>query len=264
MTKEMIISSNGHETIVAILEDDLVAEIFVERERQRGVVGNVYKGRVSKVLPGMQSSFIDLGLERDGFLYVAEVIDTLEEFEKLEAGDDEKDTKEPKDTKEGEPRASSPAEGRPQPKIEDLLKEGQEILVQVVKEPLGTKGARLTSHVTMPGRFLVFMPTVDHVGVSRKIESREERARLRGIVREFRESHGFTGGVIIRTAAAGRPKEDIVSDLEAFHQIWTEVRHKMESSRAPAVVYREPSLVGKLLRDLLTEEFQAIRIDNAL
>ena len=253
MTKEMIISSNGHETIVAILEDDLAAEIFVERERSRGVVGNVYKGRVSKVLPGMQSSFIDLGLERDGFLYVADVIDPLEEFEKLEAADDEDKGKEG-------PRQR--ADARPQPKIEDLLKEGQEILVQVVKEPLGTKGARLASHVTMPGRFLVFMPTVDHVGVSRKIESREERSRLRGIVREFRESHGFTGGVIIRTAAAGRPKEDIVTDLDMFHGIWTGIRQKMESSRAPAVVYREPNLVGKLLRDLLTDEFEAIRVDN--
>src|SRR5215213_3286117 len=252
MTKEMIVSSNGHETIVAILEDDLVAEVFVERERQRGVVGNVYKGRVSKVLPGMQSSFIDLGLERDGFLYVAEVIDTLEEFERLEAGDDE-ESKAPREKE---------SQARPQAKIEDLLKEGQEILVQVVKEPLGTKGARLTSHVTMPGRFLVFMPTVDHVGVSRKIESRDERGRLRGIVREFREAHGFTGGVIIRTAAANRSKEDILADLEAFHAIWTDVRQKMESSRAPAVVYREASLVGKLLRDLLTDEFQAIRIDS--
>ena len=253
MTKEMIVSSNGHETMVAILEDDLVAEIFVERERQRGVVGNVYKGRVSKVLPGMQSSFIDIGLERDGFLYVAEVIDTLEEFDKLESGDDE--------DKSGAARRE---EVRQQAKIEDLLKEGQEILVQVVKEPLGTKGARLTSHVTMPGRFLVFMPTVDHIGVSRKIESRDERSRLRGIVREFREAHGFTGGVIVRTAAAGRPKEDIVSDLDAFHAIWTGIRQKMESSRAPAVVYQEQSLVSKLLRDLLTEDFQAIKIDNAV
>jgi ribonuclease G len=252
MTKEMIISSNGHETMVAILEDDLVAELFVERERHRGVVGNVYKGRVSKVLPGMQSSFIDLGLERDGFLYVADVVDTLDEFDKLEAGEDET---------AAAPRAKE--EPRTQPRIEDLLKEGEEILVQVVKEPLGTKGARLTSHVTMAGRFLVFMPTVDHVGVSRKIESREERSRLRAIVREFREAHGFTGGVIIRTAAAGRPKEDIVSDLEAFHKIWLEIRQRTESSRAPAVVYQEQSLVSKLIRDLLTEEFQAIRIDNA-
>jgi ribonuclease G len=258
MTKEMIISSNGHETMVAILEDDLVAEIFVERERQRGVVGNVYKGRVSKVLPGMQSSFIDVGLERDGFLYVADVIDTMEEFDKLDAGDE--------DDKGDAGRSGSGRDrdrDKPQPKIEDLLREGQEILVQVVKEPLGTKGARLTSHVTMAGRFLVFMPTVDHVGVSRKIESREERGRLRGIVREFREAHGFTGGVIIRTAASGRPREDIVSDLEAFHKIWTEMRQRTESSRAPAVVYREQSLIGKLLRDLLTDEFQAIRIDHA-
>ena len=256
MTKEMIVASNGHETMVAILEDDLVAEIFVERERQRGVVGNVYKGRVSKVLPGMQSSFIEIGLERDGFLYVTEVIDTLEEFEKLESGEEDAEPDASGAGGEGRDRA------RAQPKIEDLLREGQEILVQVVKEPLGTKGARLTSHVTMPGRFLVFMPTVDHVGVSRKIESRDERGRLRGIVREFRESHGFTGGVIIRTAAAGRPKEDIISDLEAFHGIWTGIRQKMESSRAPAVVYREQSLVGKLLRDLLTDEFQAIRLDS--
>jgi ribonuclease G len=254
MNKEMIVSATGHETQVAILEDDQVAEVFVERERNRGVVGNVYKGRVSKVLPGMQSSFIDIGLERDGFLYVAEVIDTMEEFDKLESGDEE-------DGKNGNRERDK---DRALPKIEELLKEGQEILVQVVKEPLGTKGARLTSHVTMAGRFLVFMPTVDHVGVSRKIESREERSRLRGIVREFREQQGFTGGVIIRTAAASRPKEDIVADLESFHKIWTEIRRKTEASRAPVVVYREQSLVSKLLRDLLSEEYQAIRIDNQL
>jgi ribonuclease G len=258
MNKEMIVSSNGHETMVAILEDDLVAEIFVERERHRGVVGNVYKGRVSKVLPGMQSSFIDLGLERDGFLYVADVIDTLVEFDKL-AGDDDDEPK-AEGSKARESRAER--ENRPQQKIEDLLKEGQEIVVQVVKEPLGTKGARLTSHVTMPGRFLVFMPTVDHIGVSRKIESRDERQRLRGIVREFRELHGFTGGVIIRTAAGGRPKEDILGDLDAFHKIWTEMRQRNESSRAPAVLFQEQSIVSRLLRDLLTEDFQAIRIDN--
>src|SRR5438876_7151641 len=259
MNKEMIVSSNGHETIVAILEEDLVAEIFVERERQRGVVGNVYKGRVSKVLPGMQSSFIDIGLERDGFLYVDDVINTMEEFDKL-AADEEEDRA--TGTEGARPKDRNGDRERPKPKIEDLLREGQEILVQVVKEPLGTKGARLTSHVTMAGRFLVFMPTVDHVGVSRKIESRDERGRLRGIVREFRDARGFTGGVIIRTAAAGRPKEDIVSDLEAFHKIWMEIRQRMDASRAPAVLFREQSIVSRLLRDLLTEDYQAIRIDN--
>ena len=288
MNKEMIISANDHDTRVAILEEDQVVEIFIERERQRGVVGNIYKGRVSKVLPGMQSSFVDIGLERDAFLYVSEVVNTVEEFDRLESGDDEEPaiaavaepSAEPsmavaggeaasaapngierRSTPRGDSRAPA-RDDRPQPKIEDLLKEGQEVLVQVVKEPLGTKGARLTSHVTMPGRFLVFMPTVDHVGVSRKIDSREERARLRGIVREFREEHGFTGGVIIRTAAGGRTKEDIVSDLQYFHQVWTEIRQKMEARRPPAVLFQEQSLVTKLLRDLLTEDYTAIRIDN--
>ena len=272
MSKEMIISSSAHETRVAILEDDQVAEIFIERERQRGVVGNLYKGRVSKVLPGMQSAFVDLALERDGFLYVTDVIPSSEEFDRLETDEDAAShgggdkirpagSRDPS-TGSGSSRASSRGEKGPEPKIEELLKEGQEVIVQVAKEPLGTKGARLTCHATMPGRFLVFMPTVDHVGVSRKIDSREERGRLRGIVREFREQHGFTGGVIIRTAAAGRPKEDIVSDLSYFHKVWTEIRQKSESSRAPAVVYQEQSLVAKLLRDLLTEDFSAIHIDN--
>jgi ribonuclease G len=262
MTKEMIISANGHETMVAILEEDLVTEIFVERERQRGVVGNIYKGRVSKVLPGMQCAFIDIGLERDGFLYVSDVVDTIEEFDRLEGGDDEEDETGTAADAAGRGERRGRGERGPQPKIEDLLKEGQEIVVQVAKEPLGTKGARLTSHATLAGRFLVFMPTVDHVGVSRKIESRDERNRLRGIVRQFREQQGFGGGVIIRTAAGGRPEQDILSDLHYFNEIWKEIRQKFESTRAPAVIYREQSLVSKLLRDLLTEEFSAIRIDN--
>jgi ribonuclease G len=277
----MIISSNDHETRVAILEDDLVAEIFVERERQRGVAGNVYKGRVSKVLPGMQSSFVDIGLERDGFLYVTDVVPSLDAFEGGDEGDEDaadpaaapaegngEASKRP-DARRGrrggrEPRAAGEEGARPrdEPKIEDLLKEGQDVMVQVVKEPLGTKGARLTSHASLAGRFLVFMPTVDHVGVSRKIESREERSRLRGIVREFREQEGFTGGIIIRTAASGRPKEDILSDLQFFHKIWKDMRQKMDALRPPAVIYREQSLVAKLLRDLLTEDYTAIRIDS--
>jgi len=288
MTKEMIISSNGHETQVAILEDDLVAEVFIERERQRGAVGNIYKGRVSKVLPGMQSAFVDIGLERDAFLYVGEVIDPIQEFQRLESSEDEEAVPAAstgaadavpseavaEDGSAGGPpsRAAAPAavrrddrdaeRNRPIPKIEDLLKEGQEILVQVVKEPLGTKGARLTSHVTLAGRFLVFMPTVDHIGISRKIASRDERGRLRGIVKEFREQRGFAGGVIVRTAASDRPKEDIVGDLTYFERIWTDIRQKSETKRAPAVIYREQGLVSKLLRDLLTEEYSAIRLDN--
>ena len=230
MNKEMIISSNGHETRVAILEDDQLAELFVEREQNRGVVGNVYKGRVSKVLPGMQSSFVDIGLERDGFLYVSDVIANLDEYDKDD--DEDEGAKGAKGAEGANGGASAGANGAvenaaapperrgrgrggrgerdekdrgPEPKIEELLKEGQDVIVQVAKEPLGTKGARLTCHVTLPGRFLVFMPTVDHIGISRKIDSREERTRLRGIVKEFRDQHSFNGGVIIRTAAANRP-----------------------------------------------------------
>jgi ribonuclease G len=306
MTKEMIVSSNDYETRVAIVEDDEVAELFIERENQRGVVGNIYKGRVSKVLPGMQAAFVQIGLERDGFLYVSDVVNTMEAFEQLESGDEDDDPEPVETSDEAQPADAAvlvgvsgatapPGESagdvvsggvrgprrrrrgerdrtdggeaeaeteRHEIKIEDLLKEGQEIIVQVSKEPLGTKGARLTSHVTIPGRFLVFMPTVDHVGVSRKIDDRAERSRLRGIVRQFREQHGFTGGLIIRTAAANRPEADIVGDLRFFHEIWTDIRRRTEASRAPVAVYREQSLVSKLLRDLLTDDFAVIRIDN--
>ena len=280
MNKEMIISSNGHETRVAILEDDQLAELFVEREQNRGVVGNVYKGRVSKVLPGMQSSFVDIGLERDGFLYVSDVIADLDEYDK----DDEEPesggpngrtgangsiaaaealSAPPERRGRGRDRRDRDDEKRaPEPKIEELLKEGQDVIVQVAKEPLGTKGARLTCHVTLPGRFLVFMPTVDHIGISRKIDSRDERSRLRGIVKEFREQHSFSGGVIIRTAASGRSKEDILADLNYFYKIWVDMRQRGEQRRSPVTVYQEPSLVAKLLRDLLTDDYSAIRIDH--
>ncbi len=351
MNKEMIISSTPHETRVAILEDDQVVEIFIEREHSRGVVGNIYKGRVSKVLPGMQSAFVDLGLERDAFLYVTDVIspteEALEDDEEIvpaavpepspaaangepmaagfpdsgagEAGDAGDDAAgqadggaadpaggEATDPPAGEPgngdaapdapatalavsggngpaAIASAAEptppggtsrgprsdrrGRPerQPstaKIEDLLKEREEIVVQVVKEPLGTKGARITSHLSLPGRFLVYMPTVDHIGVSRKIESRDERRRLRTIVQKFREQSGLPGGVIIRTAASNRSEEDITTDLTYFQQVWTEIQRRRETERTPAVLFREESLVTKLLRDLLTEQFSAIRLDD--
>ena len=302
MNKEMVISSAPHETRVAILEDDHVVEVFIEREQSRGVVGNIYKGRVSKVLPGMQSAFVDLGLERDAFLYVSDVISPTEEA--LEDDEDEpvSGAAPPAGVEPVEPVAANgdtaaeapPAEPAPAAapavaangaeqaapnrpdrrtrdrdrqaptaRIEDLLKEGQEVVVQVVKEPLGTKGARITSHLSLPGRFLVYMPTVDHIGVSRKIESRDERRRLRGIVQKFREQSNLPGGCIIRTAAASKPEADILTDLEYFKQVWSEIHRRRESERTPAVLFQEESLVTKLLRDLLTDQFTAIRIDDA-
>ena len=278
MNKELIVSSTGREVSAAILENDQVAEVYIERESQRGVAGNIYKGRVRKVLPGMQSAFVDIGLERDAFLYVSDVVDTIEEFERLESGDSDDDP--PAAAGDASSNGGGKASGnggRARPagrvratgqnsadqKIEDLLKGGQEVLVQVVKEPLGTKGARITSHVSVPGRFLVFMPTADSVGVSRKIDSRDERRRLRGIIKSFRAEHGFPGGIIIRTAAARRSTEDIEGDLRYFNEMWTGMREQMESRRAPAVLHREENLVAKLLRDHLTDDYSAIRIDDA-
>ena len=225
----------------------------------------------------MQSAFVDIGLERDAFLYVSDVIDTVEAFDRLETGESDdvsekvsspSATDSPQNGQStrqrggGRGRSGQRAAQKNHQKIEELLTPGQEILVQVVKEPLGTKGARITSHVSVPGRFLVFMPTSDSIGVSRKIDTRDERSRLRGIVKQFREEHDFTGGVIIRTAATKRSKEDITGDLSYFHQLWNETREKMDSLSAPAVLHQEESLVAKLLRDFLTNDFSAIRIDD--
>ena len=245
MNKELIVSATSQETRVALLEDGLVAELFIERESHRGHVGNIYKGRVTRVLPGMQSAFVDIGLERDAFLHVEDVLELLGE--------------EPS-TEEGEaPPARAEAE-RELP-IEERLKEGQEVVVQVVKEPLGTKGARITSHISLPGRYLVFMPTVEHVGVSRKIIEDDERRRLKGILKELRTQRGG-GGLIARTVSLGKPREDLERDALYLSRTWDEVRARGARDRPPALLHREPSLVQRLLRDLLNEDIAQIRIDN--
>ena len=171
MARDLIVSTNPRETRVALLEDGVVSELFLEREAHRGIVGSIYKGRVTRVLPGMQSAFVDLGLERDAFLHAADVFEELPENLLT---------------------AEETGAARSAP-IEDKLHEGQEVVVQVLKEPMGTKGARITSHVSLPGRYLVLMPTVEHVGVSRKITDEEERRRLKTILKEFRQERGGGG-----------------------------------------------------------------------
>ena len=156
MSREIVINSTKHESRSAVLDDGQVVELWIERSRHRTIVGNIYKGRVTKVLPGMQSAFVDLGLERDAFLYVSDVLEEFEEYESESAGDITID--------------EVPA-ARPETSIADLLREGQEIVVQVAKDTIAGKGARITSHITLPGRFLVYMPTVNHIGVSRRIEN---------------------------------------------------------------------------------------------
>ena len=237
MTKDLIVSSTPQETKVALLEDGAVAEFFIEREAHRGVVGNIYKGRVTRVLPGMQSAFVDLGLERDAFLYVADVFEELDE------------------------NLLTPEEQVRHAPIEDRLREGEEVLAQVVKEPLGTKGARITTHVSLPGRYLVFMPTVEHVGVSRKIVDEEERRRLKSMLKEIRQERGG-GGFIARTAGLGRSREDFERDARYLTRTWDEVRAVSCREAAPARLHHELGLVQRLLRDLLSDDIASIRLDS--
>jgi ribonuclease G len=244
MTRDLIVSSSPQETRVALLEDGRVSELFIERESQRGVVGNIYKGRVTRVLPGMQSAFVHLGLERDAFLYVA---DALEEL--------------PEDLLSPEELAAA-RESAEASRIEDRVQVNQELLVQVVKEPLGSKGARITSHVSLPGRYLVLMPTVEHVGVSRKIVDEEERKRLKTLVKEVRAELG-AGGYIVRTAGQGRSREDFENDAHYLKRTWDEIRAVGQRERPPLLLYREPSLVERLVRDLLSEDTGRIVLDCA-
>ena len=250
MTKDLIVGTTPQETKVALLEDGVVSELFIEREAHRGVAGNIYKGRVTRVLPGMQSAFVDAGLERDAFLYVADVLEDLPE-----------NLLDEPDTPGGNGgNGASPPVPRDAP-IEQRLHEGQEVVVQVAKEPLGTKGARITTHVSLPGRYLVFMPTVEHVGVSRKITDDGERRRLKTILKELRQERGG-GGFIARTAGAGADREEFVRDARYLTRIWDEVRAQASRQAAPALLHRELGLVQRLLRDLLSADIASIRLDS--
>ena len=243
MTKDLIVSASPRETRVALLEDGSVSELFIERESRRGNVGNIHKGRVTRVLPGMQSAFVDIGLERDAFLHVDDVLADLDE-----------------NLLTPEEQAQSRGQGE-QGKIEDRIREGQDLVVQVVKEPLGQKGARITSHVSLPGRYIVFMPTVEHVGVSRKIVDEEERRRLKAVLVQIRAARGG-GGFIARTAGMGREAADFERDARYLTRIWDEARARACREAAPVLLHRELGLVQRLLRDLLSEDIATIRIDN--
>jgi ribonuclease G len=243
MTRDLIVSSTPRETKVALLEDGVVCELFIERETSRGIAGNIYKGRVTRVLPGMQSAFVDLGSGRDAFLYVSDVYEELDE-----------------NLLTPEEQASGNGHQRDAP-IEEMLREGQEVVAQVLKEPLGQKGARITSHVSLPGRYLVFMPTVEHVGVSRKITDDEERRRLKTLLKGLRQERGG-GGFIARTAGQGRSPEDFERDARYLVRTWDEVRAMASRQSAPVLLHRELGLVQRLLRDLLSGDVGEIQLDN--
>lgn len=277
MAHKMLVESDPHETRVAVLEEDLLTEIYLERRYHRGVVGNVYKGRVSRVLPGMQAAFVDIGLDRDAFLYVADVyLPSESETEAVAdtvtgalghaiSGDDELELNpglHDDDTLSGTPHRSDYGSG---PTIDSLLKVGQELLVQVTKDPLPNKGARVTTQVTFPGRFVVFLPTVSHVGVSRKIEDEAERLRLRELLESLPRTTpgaGSGGGVIVRTAGEGRSAEDFSADLAYLGARWESVRSRAEKAVAPALMHQDFDLALRLVRDLFSAEFSLLWVDG--
>ncbi|HXI11478.1 MAG TPA: Rne/Rng family ribonuclease [Thermoanaerobaculia bacterium] len=246
MSREIVINTTRHESRIAVLDEGKVAELWVERNRHKTVVGNVYKGRVTKVLPGMQSAFVHLGLERDAFLYVSDVIDEVEEFEPDVAVD---------------PAAEDDGSNhqRPEASIADLLREGQEILVQVSKDSIAGKGARITTHITLPGRFLVYMPTVNHIGISRRIENEEERERLKQILTSIRNG---PGGFIVRTAGEQRQKEEFAADLAYLTGVWEGVRARAEKVSAPSTIHHDLDLVLRTIRDVLSPEVKTVWVDS--
>ncbi len=259
MASEIIINSNPREIRVALVENNQLAEIFIEHKAKKGIVGNIYKGIATKILPGMQVAFVDIGLEKAGFLYVGDidVIDLIE-FESDE------DVSESIDLGEDE---DAPAEGKPSRManrgipIQDLLKEGQEIVVQVAKNPMGTKGARITSFITLAGRHIVYMPTVNQISVSRRIEDEAEKNRLKALVAEIgRPDEGY----IVRTAGLGRNKEDFVPDVNFLHKLWDNLKGRSDSQEAPCLLYEDLNLIFRSIRDLFNEDVQHLVIDSKI
>ncbi|MEE9278904.1 MAG: Rne/Rng family ribonuclease [Myxococcota bacterium] len=247
MRNEIFVNVALRETRVAVHEADKIVELHIERANERGVVGGIYKGRVTRVLPGMQAAFVDIGLERAAFLYVGDYRADLDD-----ALDDE-----------GNGDAGNGGRGRnaAQPQIEDVLEEGREIVVQVSKEPLGSKGARITSRISLPGRHLVLMPAVSRVGVSRRIAGDRERRRLRSIVDKLRpEGLGF----IVRTVSHGVSEADIKADIDYLAKLWQGIQKRLEEIvEVPSLIHREPPLHLRVLRDLATRETKQIIVDDA-
>jgi ribonuclease G len=255
VAREIIINSAPFETRVALLEQRRLTEIFIERARDRGVAGNIYKGRVTRVLPGMQAAFVDIGLEKAAFLHGSDFYAELGDEFLTEEGPTPIEISTAAESTAAEPKAAS----RRVP-IEERLKKGQEILVQVAKQPIGSKGARVTSLISLPGRHLVFTPSSNHIGVSRRIENENERARLKEIVELERPPEG---GFIIRTACEGLSKREIQGDIRFLLKLWSRVLHKSERVSAPTLLHYDMDLVLRTVRDLFTTDTQRLVVDSS-
>lgn len=242
MANVLLMNTSAQETRVAVLENGSISEFYLERRRKRGVVGNIYKARVLRVLPGMEAAFVDIGLEKAAFLHVDDVYD---QHAALEESDDESE--------------SMPKRRGPPKPIEKLIREGQDLIVQVVKDPIGTKGARVTCHVSLPGRHLVFMPTVDHLGISRQIVSDKERKRLRELANEMRPKGS---GFIVRTASEGVPSELLKQDMGFLIGIWNDVMKRRDQVKSPKRLYEDLDLILRATRDLAAADVDSLIIDS--
>ena len=243
----LVVNAEGPETRVGVLENGVLAEYYLERKRDRGMVGNIYKGKVTRVLPGMQAAFVDLGptVDKAAFLYVADVLGGAD-AKKLFDVDDEG----------SRPMSRRRAAAR---KIEDLLKAKQHVLVQIVKDPIGPKGARVTGYVSLPGRYGVLMPAVDSIGISRRIAEDKERRRLRKIISEV-QPKGV--GFIVRTAADGAETQEVRDDFEFLIRLWTEIGARDRSLKSAGLVYADLDIILRIIRDLLREDTREIIIDS--
>jgi len=256
MASELIIHSRPYETRVALVENGVVVELHIERKTGQELMGNIYRGRVVRVLPGMQAAFVDIGLERSAFLYVSDVHQDLMELEQMmmsnSAEPDGELSQDEEDLMVGHQKGLSM-------NIEDLLREGQDIMVQIAKEPIGTKGARLTCHISLPGRHLVLMPNVDHIGISRKIEDPSERERLKTLVQEIRPGNL---GFIVRTASEGSDKNKLKSEMDFLQKLWASIQERMAKHISPGLLYKDLSVSLRSIRDLFTREVDRLVIDS--
>ena len=256
-----MINVRPNQTRVAYLENENLIDFQIEKTRSPTLVGSVFRGKVMRVLPGMQAAFVDIGLDRAAFLYVGDIRVDQETANQLEIDEDEGDpvaasTDKTQNAVE-ETVTAIQAETTRIP-IQDLIKEGQHVLCQVAKDPLGTKGARITTHISLPGRTLVYMPTVPHFGVSKKIEDEEEKNRLRSLITKIKPK----GGVIIRTAGEGVSEESLRSDLEYLGRVWKEVQKSYEKRKTPGQIHKEPDLEIRALRDFLNQDVTDVLIDD--
>jgi ribonuclease G len=271
MSKLILINATPEETRVALIENQSLAEIHLERARDRGIVGNIYQGKVVRVLPGMQAAFVDIGLAKAGFLHVSDFYPGVDELPLVDAEVPERDPDaivEPPqaaiaaveafaEEAHGDDAPPLPAHHEP---IEERLSHGDEILVQVAKEPLGSKGARITSHISLPGRYLVYLPTTNHLGVSRRIEDEEERQRLRDIVLALKPAGA---GFIIRTVCVGLSRSELQADMRFLIDLWNRILKRSEDVSAPCQLHYDMDLTLRSIRDLFTPDVEKVVVDRA-